>query len=367
MLNEQRGAAREISNLFIWSGFKYYLRQPTDSYIVFAPVKYFKSVWLVNKEFVKGFAFNRKYFHASASTISCILWGNVEADNDEWILETYDMQEDNIVRLDDLTIRKIHKGVSDYNDRRKFETDENSCLVCESNGYQKVDWMPKKKYAVFNSNIIAYMATNGNSIDAKHRYLTRLPYYVGVEQSFGYSLRRDNYINKLPVFCAKLYPQDEWFETDVYFNTSDKGEEYIKDKDLLRRCLIYTCLSFDNKCRSIIATDGNIYQNELCLDEQTIALEDLRKMQLGLEDKNIIDLYDSILMTVRTKPEYNKSLKYGLYQINTDINRYDKADNGEKIYYYPELNGQIIALKKMLKKYYKEYICDLLFKYELIK
>lgn len=49
-LNEQRGAARESSNLFIWSRFYYYLRQATDSYIVFSPVKYFKNVGLPKKK-----------------------------------------------------------------------------------------------------------------------------------------------------------------------------------------------------------------------------------------------------------------------------------------------------------------------------
>jgi len=57
--------SKELANLFIWSGFKYYLRQSMDSYILFSPVKYFKNIGLVNKTFELGFAFNRKFFHAS--------------------------------------------------------------------------------------------------------------------------------------------------------------------------------------------------------------------------------------------------------------------------------------------------------------
>lgn len=30
--------SKDLSNLFIWSGFKYYLRYPTDSYILFSPI-----------------------------------------------------------------------------------------------------------------------------------------------------------------------------------------------------------------------------------------------------------------------------------------------------------------------------------------
>ena len=78
MKKEIKGVAtNELSNAFIWSAFKYYLRQPTDAYIVFSPIKYWKSQKLITKEFVKGFAFNRKHFHASTSaTVSCIYWSN---------------------------------------------------------------------------------------------------------------------------------------------------------------------------------------------------------------------------------------------------------------------------------------------------
>lgn len=366
-LNEQRGAAREISNLFIWSAFKYYLRQPTDSYIVFAPVKYFKSIWLVNKEFIKGYAFNRKHFHASKSVISCVLWGNTDADNKEWNLETYDIMGGKLKQLENLNVKKIYSGISEYNDKRTFPSDIQSKIVCLPSGYQKTDWIPKKKNSIHNENIIAYMVVIGNAIDAKHRYLTRLPYYVGIEQSFGFYLRSDNYIEKLPIFCAKLYPQDEWYETDIYFNTSDRGYEYTKDSDLLRRCLIYICLSYDNKCRSMVGTDNNLYQNELCFDGDTIAVKDIAKMHLTDSDMEVINLYQSILDLVKKKPEYNPMFRYGLWQIDTDINLSWNDEYGNKIFKYPELNGHISVLKNKLKHYYKNNICELLFKYELLK
>lgn len=34
--------ARDLGNIFIWSAFEYYLRQPTDSYVVYSPAKYWK-------------------------------------------------------------------------------------------------------------------------------------------------------------------------------------------------------------------------------------------------------------------------------------------------------------------------------------
>ena len=86
-LNEKRGSAREYANLFIWSAFEYYLRQDTDSYILFSPVKYFKNIGLVEKKFLKGFIFNRKHFHATSSGISCILWSNENENKSEYELE----------------------------------------------------------------------------------------------------------------------------------------------------------------------------------------------------------------------------------------------------------------------------------------
>lgn len=68
---------RDLTNLFIWSAFRYYLRQPTDSYVVYSPSKYFKSQNLINRKFVSGYLFNRKRFHATKDAgVSCILWAN---------------------------------------------------------------------------------------------------------------------------------------------------------------------------------------------------------------------------------------------------------------------------------------------------
>ena len=42
--------SNDLGNAFIWSAFKYYLREDTDSYIVYSPVKYWKAQHLVNEE-----------------------------------------------------------------------------------------------------------------------------------------------------------------------------------------------------------------------------------------------------------------------------------------------------------------------------
>ena len=69
----------DLSNLFIWSGFNYYLKKPTDSYILYSPTKYWRNQKLVNKHFKDGFLCNRKEFHANqVSAIGCIWWKNID-------------------------------------------------------------------------------------------------------------------------------------------------------------------------------------------------------------------------------------------------------------------------------------------------
>jgi hypothetical protein len=70
--------------------------------------------------------------------------------------------------------------------------------------------------------MIAYLRATSHDLDVKSLTLTRLITYDALTQSFGFYLRNDNFINKLPLFCAKLYPQENWYDRDVYFTTADK-------------------------------------------------------------------------------------------------------------------------------------------------
>lgn len=78
MKKEVKGTvSNDLGNAFIWSGFKYYLRQPTDSYIVYSPVKYWKAQHLVDRRFVSGFAYNRRHFHTRIEAcVMCAYWSN---------------------------------------------------------------------------------------------------------------------------------------------------------------------------------------------------------------------------------------------------------------------------------------------------
>ena len=73
-------ATNDMGNAFIWSAFKYFLRQPTDSYVVFSPVKYWKVQHLIDKKFgvcgiCCGFLDSKTPF--SLFCKRSLLWGNV--------------------------------------------------------------------------------------------------------------------------------------------------------------------------------------------------------------------------------------------------------------------------------------------------
>lgn len=333
-------------------------------YMLF-PVKYFKSIHLVEKEFVKGFLFNRKHFHASPSALSCILWQNNPARDKSWTLDAYDIGTGKIEFVERVVIRKVSKPISEFNDRRKcLPGDTDSSVMAESTGYIKIG-RPNKKLAVHNENIIGYMAASGYSIDAKHRYLMRLPYYVGVEQSFGFYLRSDNYKLKLPVFVLNFFHKIHGIKKMYILLLPIRGA--YSDTDLIRSCLIFTCLCEENKCLSLRTQNGDFYRNEPCLDHGTRASCDLQKMELSRRDKDILSIWDSVMRKAKQASRYDEACKYGTYQIKQELNTYIRDERGKKIYDYPELNSAIVSLKRGLNRYYIDVIMPLLFKYELLK
>lgn len=211
-------ASNDISNQFIYSAFKYYLRQPTDSYILFRPVKYFKSIGLVNKKFVEGKLLNRKHFHASPSSISLIHWQNIDEQKQEFTLPAYDIAiNEQIAEKQEqvdagtikfekaVVVKKVFKTFSEYYDKRRFGNDEEISIWCGGDGYICRDNVKIRTKSFYNENIIGHLEAAAFSIDYKHLVLARLTGFRGD----GFYLRSDNFIEKLPLFCAKLYPQEK--------------------------------------------------------------------------------------------------------------------------------------------------------------
>src|SRR3989338_4839813 len=363
----------DIANQFIWSGWKHYLTKPDDYFVLFSPIKYWKSLGLGEKRFVDGFLFNRQFFHAGPSAISCILWQNTDDSREELTLKAFDIdtnntpeqEDDTIVYFKDITIKKVHESLKSYFDKRKFDDDIEGSIVVELSGLESSKKITKKP--IYNKNIVGHIRITSFNLDPISMSLTTTITHNGLMKTIGFYLRSDNFVDKLPLFAAKLYPQKNWYERDVYFTTADGGDRYLKDKDFLKTCFIFACLSQRNHCRSFDGSDGRFYKNELCFDKGTVASNKLKTYKLTKEEKDLLDNFTDILSKAKATKTYNRKYTYGTYQIDEELNTRYENENDEWIYDYPELNTAINSLKTKLAKYYENNIQPKLFEYELLK
>lgn len=369
MKEEVKGVAtNELANQFIWSGFKYYLRQPTDSYVVFSPIKYWKQYDFCRASLAKAFLFNRLHFHATASSISCILWFNEVSDSEYIDADAYDIMDEKVSFIKAVTLRKCHQPASRNYSKIAFSDDDISKLWCAKDGTEAVGKKVRVK-SYRNDNIIGYLEADSFQIAPHVRNVTIGCLYNG----HGCYLTHDQYKNILPLWVAKMVPLDNWYEKDVYATTSDGGDAYTHDNDFLKSCLIYTCLSNQNKCLSFDGSDGRYYRNELCFDTtngDTVASADLAKMTLDADEKALMKLWDDILAEAKRTANYDSKLTYGVYQITKELNTSHKTGTGrsqQTVYDYPTLNGYLETLRTNLKSYYKSHITDKMFQYELLK
>lgn len=372
--------SNDLGNAFIWSGFEYYLRQSTDSYIVYSPVKYWKAQHLVNKEFLGGFAFNRRHFHTNIDAcIMVALWGNNDSDIKEFEIDAYDIIDEKLVQQNVLPIKKLSISAfsKKYYDKRIFEDDSEDGIVVSLNGDEIP---PNKSYRVKpirNKNIVGYMVVMQSGFDNPDLNLGLTT--VGRYDGNGFYLRYDNYLEKLPMFCAGRYItyNREWTERTRIMKSSDGANKYFKAistgkiKPYLLKCLLFTCLEMQNHMRSINGSDGRFYRNELCLDTtngETIATRDLKDMVMKESEKALFEQWKTILKYAKQTKNYNPSLTYGVYQIYAELNTSHKDEKtGATIYDYKELNSALKTLKELVKQYYNSEIVPTLFEYEFLK
>lgn len=369
----------DLANLFIWSAFNLgYLRQLTDSYIVFSPIKYWKSASIISKKSFGAFIFNRKNFHATESGICCMGWMNI--DYDEQIeAEAYHIDDNKTIYDKTISLKKVYECYSKVNDKRTFPTDETCPDVVGKDGYINNTANSSIK-SIRNNNIIAYLMHCGFSFGnpALQTQITRIGYYGG----HGYYLRNDNYLTRLPLFVAGWWDcENKYYYKDVIFRCLDGGNAYTQDEKFLKSCLIYTCLSNQNKCLSFTGSDGRYYRNELCFDTSDesnlpLAFKDLMEYNchdetaLDNDENELLELWFKILTEARQTKNYDKTKTYGVYQITKELNTFHaegKDKTKKNVYDYPELNGDLNSLRDKLKEYYKSHITGKMFKYELLK
>ena len=374
MKEEVSGTAlNDLANVFIWSGFKYYLREQTDSYLLFSPAKYWKIHHLVDKKIIDGFAFNRRHFHTNIDAcIIAVLYSNIYEKVENFNVQAYDIDNNgNLIDYGKLPIEKIYNTyTSVYGDKRKF-VDDVQGLFCNLQGDEILYGNTARIKSIYNKNILAYMVVNQSGFDNPdlNSGLTTIGRYDGN----GFYVRNDNFIEKLPLFCASRYItyNRQWTERARIMKSGDSADKYLKsisgDLDFQKECLIFTCLEMQNHCKSFIGSDGRLYQNNFCLDVDSFSYNYLKKYELDADDKYLLEAWNGVIEEAKKTENYNSIYKYGVYQISKELNTFHRNEEGENVPDYPELNGNLNTLKNRLKKYYIDIICKKLFEYELLK
>lgn len=367
----------DLSNAFIWSAFKFYLRQPTDSYIVYGPVMYWKSNHLINKQFNGGFAFNRRHFHTNTNaTIMCASWSNVDSDIDEIELNAFDINADGgLVDEGIVPVKRIYTKFSQkYYDKRKFE-DNLDGIVCNLNGTEREGDKGVRIPRIYNENLIGYMAVHSVSFDNARTHSSLL--VAGRYDGNGFFLRKDNFLEKLPMFATSRYTDynNNWKVMSMAMKSGDGSEQFHKDvrsgkaNTFLTKTLLWTTLTHYNKIRSLYGSDERFYRNELSLDitnGPTIASKHLNEQKLNQVEVELIEQWGRVMNAAKNTKNYNKKFTYGLFQIDEELNTKHKDEKGNNIPDYPELQGYINSMKAMLKKYYIEEIQETLFHYKFV-
>lgn len=379
MKKEVKGtASNDLGNAFIWSAFKYYLRQPTDSYIVYSPVKYWKAQHLISKKFLNGFAFNRRHFHTNIDAcIMVALWSNEDdLKTTSFDLQAFNIDKEQIKNEGNIKIERIFNSYSEkYFDTRKFIDDENSVL-CELNGKEISSGKKIRIKPLFNENILGYMAVYSSGFDNPDLHSSLL--IAGRYDGNGFFLRNDNFMEKFPMFAASRYITYNrfWTERARIMKSADGADSYLqavkngKIFTMLQKILLFTCLETQNHMRTFTGSDSRFYRNQLCLDcsnGNTLAKEKLANFIPNEQEQQLLKQWDLVLENAKKTANYDRTLTYGVYQIIDELNTSHKDEKNKTAYDYPELNGHLNTLKQLVKKYYLDEIVPFLFEYEFLK
>lgn len=370
--------SNDMGNAFIWSGFRYYLRQPTDSYIVFSPVKYWKAQHLVKKKFLRGYAFNRRYFHTKIDAcIMCALWANIDdTKTDELQLTAFDIEDGRLVEYPQpLPVKRIYQTYSQvFYEKRAFPQAKDG-ILCALDGTERP--IGRNPNRIADEKIVCYMVAHSSGFDNPDLDSSLL--VAARYDGNGFFVYKDNYLEKLPMFAASRYIayNRTWTERARIMKSADGADRFLKDikngklSQFLLKCLLFTCLEAQNHMRTFWGSDGRFYRNELCLDTtngETLASADIAKLRLNDRERTLLRQWEQILYYAKQVDKYDATLTYGVFQIFAELDTSHKDDKtGKTVWDNRELHSALQSLRENIKPYYNEEIVPILFEYELLK
>jgi len=309
------------------------------------------------------------------------LWCNEDdAETDELNLVGFDVVDGQLTQHPEaLPVRRISSNYSNtYYDKRPIENAICDGILCALNGTEKPEGRNPNRLQ--SNDIVGYLVSHSSGFDNPDLDSSLL--VAARYDGNGFFLRKDNFLEKLPMFCASRYIRynHSWTERARIMKSGDGADHFKRDiasgklSQWLLKCLLFTVAEPQNHMRSLHGSDGRYYRNELCLDTtngQTLASKELKKLVKDEHEKKIISQLRKILSAAKETRNYDPTLTYGLYQISSELNTFRAVElPGGKIEQqpdYPELNGHITSLRHLVKEYYLSEIVPKLFEYEFLK
>lgn len=252
-------ALNDLGNVFVWSAFKYYLRQDTDSYVVYCPVKYWKAQHLIDKKFMGGFAFNRRHFHTNIDAcVSCIYWSNENDNINEFSLEAFDIEVDkntkvkSLKRENDIEVKRVFSNFSDYYYDKRSMSYVTPGIAINLDGTETIGGKKVRINPLYSTDMAGYLVADSftfDNPDAKSSLLV-----AGRYNGNGFYLHKDNFLEKLPMFAASRYVtyNRHWTERARIMKSADGQQKFFNDvksgkcNGFLLKCLLFTVLETQN-------------------------------------------------------------------------------------------------------------------------
>ena len=207
----------------------------------------------------------------------CALWTNEDMDLAHIEINAFDIEnDDSLVNKGVLSIDRIYSLYSQvYYDKRVFDDDVREGILIGLDGLEKYDGKVRNK-PLYNENVVGYMIANTSGFDNPDLNSGFL--IGGRYDGNGFYVRKDNYLEKLPMFCAARYItyNRKWTERARIMKSADGADKFFNDvksgklNQFLLKCLVFTCFEMQNHLRTFKGTDKRFYRNELCLEEVAI-------------------------------------------------------------------------------------------------
>jgi len=297
--------------------------------------------------------------------------------NEKLSIKAYNIVDNKLVCEKDLNVRKIHTIYSKvYYDKRTLPTDTKTSVLIGLDGLEKNSGKLRNT-PYFSGDIIGYLVANTSGFDNPDLNSSLL--VGGRYDGNGFYLRKDNYLEKLPMYAASRYitHNREWTERARIMKSADGSARFFGDvkngklSQFLLKVLIFTVFESHNHIRTFIGSDKHFYRNELCLDTKngnTVASEALKGFSANKSETEMLSLWRKIIEIAKKTKNYNPKYTYGIYQISVELDTFvDDDETDKKVYDYPELHGHLQTMKKLVKDYYNAEIVPTLFKYNFLK